>query len=40
MISEDGAASKQLGTFKLPESYIYDDSGRLVKKVAGSKKWN
>ncbi len=31
--------AQEYGTFQLPESYIIDRKGRLVRKIAGSENW-
>jgi len=32
--------NSQYGTSKVPESYIIDRSGRVIKKIVGSETWN
>ena len=36
----DQAIAKSYGTFKLPESYIIDREGRLIRKISGVDKWD
>jgi cytochrome c biogenesis protein CcmG/thiol:disulfide interchange protein DsbE len=39
-ILEDKTEShKNFGTYKLPESYLFDSSGNLVKKLSGKQQW-
>jgi peroxiredoxin len=39
--ARDGAKkiNTDYGTFKVPESYLIDQSGRIVKKVVGKENW-
>ncbi len=36
---KDEKLARQYGTFRLPESYIIDPKGRLIRKIAGVENW-
>jgi thiol-disulfide isomerase/thioredoxin len=39
MWDRDQTVARSFGTFKLPESYIIDRNGRLIRKIAGVEDW-
>jgi thiol-disulfide isomerase/thioredoxin len=39
LIDESGSSMKEMGTLKLPESYIYKGSGELSTKISGANNW-
>lgn len=40
LLDEDGQVADQYGTFMIPESFLVDARGRLVRKVTGAIAWD
>lgn len=40
ILDPDGIGMREFGTFKVPESYIFNKSGVLYKKFIGPQDWN
>lgn len=40
LLDEDGQIADQYGTFMIPESFLVDARGRLVRKVTGAIAWD
>ncbi len=39
LVDQSGEYMRKLGTFKLPETYIYNSAGEFVTKFAGANNW-
>jgi peroxiredoxin len=40
LLDPDGGVSKRYGTFKVPETYIIDRTGRILDKAMGIRDWS
>ena len=39
LFDESGEQMKAMGTFKLPETYIYNSAGKFISKIPGANNW-
>lgn len=40
LLDEEGIHQKSFGTYRLPETFIFNKKGEIVKKLAGAQEWD
>lgn len=40
LLLDDGSVMKKFKTYKIPETYLFDSEGNLIKKFIGPQDWN